>query len=155
MEQGDDLTYKKQKKHVPGLFLVLGSIFIFLSIFLVWVTLTHIMYQDVTYEYGYDRPGLYIIFFISLIPLMFFEFEVKFTKSFLIIPFIEIVLLTSTYPLYSGISSVKTGVGMYVAGLGILFQFIGIVIAVVFESLDKFVVFNHSYNQVILGNYHQ
>jgi len=155
MNHGDDLTYKKQMRYVPGFFLVLGSVFIFLSIFLVWAIVTHIMYRDVTYEYGYDRPGLYIIFFISLIPVFLLELEAKFTKSFLIFPFIETVLLGAIQPMYILVYSVETGIGNYVAGMGILFQFIGIVIAVIFESLDKNVIFNKPQHQYILGNYHR
>lgn len=154
-QQGDDLTYKKQKKHVLGFFLASGSLLIFLSLFLVWATVTHFGYRDITYEYGYDRPLLYIIFFISLIPLLILEFEIKFTKKYLFIPFTEFLMFWAVLPMHYFVYSVEIGIGMLVAGLGILFQFIGIIIAVVFESLDKMVAFNQPPNQVILRNYHR
>ena len=129
------------KKHVPRLFLVSGLLLIFLSVFLLWATLTSLISGERIYEYGYDRPGLYILFILSLLPLLLYEIGIKFTKQFLLIPFIELILLAVIEPVYLLMYTVETGIGMYIAGLGILFQFIGVIIAVLFERLNKELMF--------------
>jgi hypothetical protein len=129
------------KKHVPRLFLILGSAFIFLSIFLVWAIITNIMSGEHLHKYGYDQPVLYIIFIISLTPVILLEVDIKFAISFILIPLFEFIMLAAAYPLYIGIYAVETGIGMYIAGLGILFQFIGIIMAVLFQRLNKELMF--------------
>lgn len=125
------------KKHVPLIFFVAGSGFIVMSGFLVWATITVFGSGEKSYVYGYERPDLYIILIISLITVFLLEFDVRFSKSSILIPLISLFLFAATQPLYISASTVKTGIGMYIALLGILFQFIGVVIAAIFENISK------------------
>jgi hypothetical protein len=50
-------------------------------------------------------------------------------------------MLTAACPLFIGIYAVETGIGMYIAGLGILFQLIGIIMAVLFQRLNRELMF--------------
>jgi hypothetical protein len=95
------------------------------------------MSGETTYEYGYDRLGLNVIFVISLIPIFLFEIDIRFTKRFLLIPFIEFFIFGAIQPMYLLIYAAETGIGVYIAELGMLFQLIGVLIAVVFERTNK------------------
>jgi hypothetical protein len=146
------LTYKK---NVPRFFLISGSGLIFLSVLLLWATAAHIISGENIYDYGYDRPGLYIIFVLSLVPVFLFEIDIKFTKRFLLIPLIEFIMFGAIQPMCLFAYAVEPGIGLYIAELGVLFQLIGIIIAVMFESLNKQVIFYPPPNQFILDNYYR
>ena len=95
------------------------------------------MSGETTYEYGYDRPGVYIVFVISIVLIFLFEIEMKFTKRFLLIPFIDFFIFGAIQPMYLLIYAAETGIGVFIAELGMLFQLIGVLIAVVFERTNK------------------
>ncbi len=61
----------------------------------------------------------------------------KFTKKFLLIPFIEFFIFGAIQPMYLLIYAAETGIGVYIAELGILFQLIGVITAIFVERINK------------------
>ncbi len=115
----------------------MGSILIFISIFLEWAIVTHIIFGNTTYEYGYDRPLIIILLSISFIPIILYELKKRFTYQYLAIPVCEFIVFSFSLPAYVAIYSVETGIGLYFALVGIFFQFIGIVVAIIIEWIKR------------------
>ena len=115
----------------------MGSILIFISIFLEWAIVTHIVFGTTTYEYGYDRPLIIILFSISFIPIILYETKKRFTLQYLGISICEYIVFSISLPAYLAIYAVETGIGFYFALVGIFFQFIGIVVAIIIEWVKR------------------
>jgi hypothetical protein len=126
-----------RKEYIPRVFLFSGTILIFISIFLKWATISHITTGDTTYEYGYDRLEIIILFIFSFVPIIMYEKKVRYTAYYLLVILIELILFTASYRFYLAIYAVKTNIGYYFALIGGLLQLIGILSIIVIERRKK------------------
>lgn len=125
------------KEYIPRFFLICGSIFIFISIFLEWETITDLMTGDTTISYGYDRPSIIILFFVSLFPIILYERGIIVAKYYMLVILVEIILFTFSLQAHPAMYVVETRVGYYFTLIGGFFQLIGMLTIFIIEKVKR------------------
>jgi hypothetical protein len=126
-----------KKEYIPRFLLYTGSVLIFISLFARWETLVNVGTGETIITYGYQRLDAILVLFISSIPIISYEYKGENNISHLFIPFFEFVILVIFQPAHLLIYAVEVGYGYYLALLGILYQLIGIIAAIMIERIKK------------------
>jgi hypothetical protein len=125
------------KENLPRFFLDIGSILIFISIFLEWDIITNIITGETRIEYGYERVEVIILFIISLIPIIMYEKGIRFASYYILIIFAEVVVFTLSNRVYIAIYAVDTGTGYYCAMTGGVLQLFGVIVIILIEWFQR------------------